>query len=80
VTQIFLLIRENIPDALIAAPGHVDSFVASIETDAIHSLDSGEIRDLLVALRIHDKHSRRHTCPDKHDDEEAAILVFEPKP
>src|SRR5260370_12963384 len=63
--RIFLLIRENRPDALIAALANVYSFAASIEIDAIHSLNRSEIRDLLAGLRIHNEHSWRRTGSDK---------------
>src|SRR5882762_405892 len=63
--RIPLLIRENIPHTLIAAPGNVDAFVRSIEIDAVHALDGGETRHLLAGLRIHGDHLRGRTCADK---------------
>src|ERR1700730_8367554 len=65
VIRIFLLIHENVPDVIVAAPGNVDSSKRSIEIDAVHAFHGWEICDLLAGLRVQGNHLRRRSCADK---------------
>src|ERR1700692_3113096 len=56
--RIFLLIRENISDVIIAAAGNVNTFLCSIEVNAVHTLYRGQTCDVFTAVGIYDDHLR----------------------